>query len=65
MVKRLLKDTDGRELHLAEGSAMDGDVLFVEGEPLIVIEDPDQLAPAMMDSIAQSLPGSRLTAGDD
>ena len=44
---------------------MDGDVLFVEGEPLIVIEDPDQIAPGMMDSIARSLPGSRLTAGDD
>jgi len=65
MSKRLLKDTEGRELRLAPGSTVDGDVLLVEGEPLIVIDDPDRLTPEMMDSIADSLPGSRWTAGGD
>ena len=49
---RLLRDSEGRELLLSGGVELSDDVLSVEGRPLFLLEEPDNIPPWLLDAIA-------------
>lgn len=48
----LLRDSEGRELMLTGGIELSDDVLSVDGRPLFLLEEPDNVPPWLFDAIA-------------
>ena len=62
---RLLKDADGRRLLLAEWAKVESNVLLIHGQPLLLLDDPQDLEPRLLDAIALAVPGAVVTSARD
>lgn len=57
---RILRDEYGRELLLAEGCEVEANVLLIHGEPLIRLENTERVPASLMETLAESVPGSMI-----